>query len=278
MERKQLWICVDMKYIQPEFSAFHAERLLTRCNFRRYNSMRRGFTLIELLVVIAIIALLVSILLPSLTKAKELAKQVVCASNQHQIAMCMIIYADDYDGFLPPSDESMELQLWDVNTLDAVASAGGVFSDGPLPTVKYTDMTDRYSSLFVCPSFEINNYRIWWAYNNVVGIRYKLTTMRGSGGFTDRWYVEPPSRAGQMKVGGSVPFSGVILTDYINFRMGEGFWWGNHVPGGFYHESTGAPANSRSGTNAAYTDGHVEWHGGGDMTPLATDRQDDWWY
>ena len=81
-----------------------------------------------------------------------------------------------------------------------------------------------------------------------------------------------------MQVGGSVPFSGVILTDMINFRMGEGYWWGNHVPGGLYNESTGAPENSESGTNAAYTDGHVEWHGGGDMIPLATDGTDDWWY
>jgi prepilin-type N-terminal cleavage/methylation domain-containing protein/prepilin-type processing-associated H-X9-DG protein len=269
---------MDMKCIQPGLSAFCAERLLTHCNFRRYNSMRRGFTLIELLVVIAIIALLVSILLPSLIKAKELARQVACGSNQRQIAMCMFIYAEDYSGYLPPSNEDMKLQLWDVDALDAIANADGILSDGPLPTIKYTDMTGRYSALFVCPSFEVNNYRLWWAENNLIGMRYKLTTMRGSGGFSDRWYQEPPSTVSQLKVGGSVPFSGVILTDDINFRMGEGYWWGNHVPGGLYNESTGAPANSRSGTNATYTDGHVEWHGGGDMTPLATDSRDDWWY
>ena len=44
----------------------------------------RGFTLIELLVVIAIISLLVSILIPSLKRAKELARRAVCASNLHQ--------------------------------------------------------------------------------------------------------------------------------------------------------------------------------------------------
>jgi prepilin-type N-terminal cleavage/methylation domain-containing protein/prepilin-type processing-associated H-X9-DG protein len=56
----------------------------------------RGFTLIELLVVVAIIALLISILLPSLTRAKRNAKKSVCASNLHQIGLAMPAYAQDY--------------------------------------------------------------------------------------------------------------------------------------------------------------------------------------
>ena len=65
--------------------------------------MRRpsGFTLIELLVVIAIIALLVSILLPSLSRAKEAAKMAVCASSLRGIGMAATMYASDYDR-LPP--------------------------------------------------------------------------------------------------------------------------------------------------------------------------------
>ena len=61
----------------------------------------RGFTLIELLVVIAIIALLVSILLPSLQTAKELAKAAVCMSNQKQLGLALQMYAQDWDGTLP---------------------------------------------------------------------------------------------------------------------------------------------------------------------------------
>lgn len=59
------------------------------------NRKRKGFTLIELLVVVAIIALLISILLPSLSRARELAKRAVCASNQRGIGQGCHIYAND---------------------------------------------------------------------------------------------------------------------------------------------------------------------------------------
>jgi len=58
----------------------------------------RGFTLIELLVVVAIISLLVSILVPSLQKAKELAKQTLCATQLHQIGVGTAMYGGDYEG------------------------------------------------------------------------------------------------------------------------------------------------------------------------------------
>ena len=61
----------------------------------------RGFTLIELLVVIAIIALLVAILLPSLSKAKDMARGVICSVNTRNIAQALHMYASDYDEALP---------------------------------------------------------------------------------------------------------------------------------------------------------------------------------
>lgn len=62
----------------------------------------RAFTLMELLVVIAIIALLMSIMMPSLSRVKHLARLVVCGSNQHQITVAVMTY-NSSNGELPPS-------------------------------------------------------------------------------------------------------------------------------------------------------------------------------
>jgi len=63
---------------------------------------QRGFTLIELLVVIAIIALLMSILMPALSKAKSAAQDVIDKSNQHQFTLIFKFYTDEHDGYFPP--------------------------------------------------------------------------------------------------------------------------------------------------------------------------------
>jgi len=106
----------------------------------RHISMRpmRGFTLIELLVVIAILSLLVAILIPSLNRAKYLAKNVVCMSNQHQIGIALITYTSDFRDVIAQVSESpykgiyngnrtMPRILADANLLPISDSRGGVW-------------------------------------------------------------------------------------------------------------------------------------------------------
>ncbi len=67
----------------------------------------RGFTLVELLVVIAIIALLLAILLPAISKAKELASRVVCGSNLRSLGQTQVILADERDGIFFPATRTI---------------------------------------------------------------------------------------------------------------------------------------------------------------------------
>src|SRR5688572_26287099 len=84
----------------------HASRHL-RQNFTRPSRCSRfdhavtGFTLIELLVVVAIIALLISILLPSLARVRFQTKVVACRSNLHDIGTSFAMYAETNKGYYP---------------------------------------------------------------------------------------------------------------------------------------------------------------------------------
>lgn len=64
------------------------------------NACRRGFTLTELLIAISIIALLVGLLLPALSSARETGRSAVCLSNLRQMGIAYAVYAQDFDGHL----------------------------------------------------------------------------------------------------------------------------------------------------------------------------------
>lgn len=126
---------------------------------------KRGFTLIELLVVISIISLLVSILLPSLTRAKDLARRVICLSNVRRLALAGRFYLVDNKYIFPPvrmkykSDGSVYINeygrtkpRWQwfldqgVGPVIEPGLYGGDFGDA-----QTTTMTNEY---FLCPSME----------------------------------------------------------------------------------------------------------------------------
>ena len=71
-------------------------------SFKRSGVNQRGFTLIELLVVVSIIALLVSILLPALSQARDQAKRAICATRCNQMAKAFVMYAVDNNDRVPP--------------------------------------------------------------------------------------------------------------------------------------------------------------------------------
>ena len=75
-----------------------------------------GFTLIELLVVISIIAVLMSILMPALTKVRQQAKNVMCKNNQHQILLGVMGYQSDWQD-TPPTIQHLETSSGQVPTI-----------------------------------------------------------------------------------------------------------------------------------------------------------------
>jgi prepilin-type N-terminal cleavage/methylation domain-containing protein len=73
-------------------------------------SKRGAFTLVEMLVVIGILAFLIAILLPALSKAQAQSQRIKCMSNERQIGQAMLIYAEQYGGYLFPPGKAWRVQ------------------------------------------------------------------------------------------------------------------------------------------------------------------------
>ena len=121
----------------------------TSCFQTCKRGFRKRFTLIELLVVIAIIAILASMLLPSLSKAKDIAKKSSCLSNTKQLSTCFNLYIGDFDEsycpggnmlFGPATDNNATEQIWN-----------GYFNPGESNFGVLYDYLGKNLDIFYCP-------------------------------------------------------------------------------------------------------------------------------
>jgi prepilin-type N-terminal cleavage/methylation domain-containing protein len=156
----------------------------------------KGFTLVELLVVIAIIALLLSILMPSLQRARELAQQVVCGARQKQLSVALTTYSEGYNGYIMPWATQYKKGATAPNPLNEWVSPinGRTYNKGGLDvteeywySILYTNKGIDSRDIFFCPGMipannksfkaitgkDIDQYKMgWtigmrqWAYND----------------------------------------------------------------------------------------------------------------
>ncbi len=112
--------------------------------------IKKAFTLIELLVVIAIIAVLMSIMMPALGKARAQGQRIICGANQKQIASASNLYAQDYDGML------VQDRGFRKNSSGAVTYTMGVKQaqkpwDAAFAGMMSTEQRDAMKKWLVCP-------------------------------------------------------------------------------------------------------------------------------
>jgi len=209
----------------------------------RPRSGRAGFTLIELLIVIAILSLLMSILIPALTRAKELARRAKCSAGLHGWGLRMHTYVTDFNGWFPWMQTGSTAYM----LIDQAGRGGGYGPDDPRDfddsRVKHFHLLGYVESEehLNCPCATKVTGRImpdgtirWLGYFQV-GVGTDLSPKRDSNlGEPSQWPFISDNL--WMPADSSAPSEGTS-----NYR------WSNHNPG------------DPQGANCVYADGHVEW-------------------
>ena len=234
-----------------------------------------AFTLIELLVVIAIIALLVSILLPSLNMAKELARRAVCMTNLNAIGKAGQVYASENDTYLPSYEDGSSQSASVIGLkYDEENPSGNVWS----PTRGWFKLVrDGYTPLdmFRCGSdnevtgedYAVESIYDFMPIADTAPISYALQVTKTWNGGDDGLQTTLESPGG-LAIGadrnGLNAWS--VLTSVKSEVARDS---GVPFPPASYTTDdlmkTNSPNHQRTGQNVVYLDSHVEWR----QTPMA---------
>jgi prepilin-type N-terminal cleavage/methylation domain-containing protein len=171
------------------------------CKNSRKSLQRKDFTLIELLVVIAIIAILAAMLLPALSKAKEVAKGSVCIGNLKQTGLAMFMYANDFNGWTPKINAGVGATAADYVWM------GKLYNNNYVSVPKVGNPT-----IFLCPSQEPT---VWYdAAPNSPGYAYGMTSFSGTPNVTAAWRLSNiiVDNYGN-KISGGSPSKFILLAD-----------------------------------------------------------------
>jgi prepilin-type N-terminal cleavage/methylation domain-containing protein/prepilin-type processing-associated H-X9-DG protein len=115
--------------------------------FKFERKARSGFTIVELLVTVAVIAILASLLLPALSRAKARADLAVCKNNVHQIGLGLQLYANDFEGEFPPGYGNNTRKYW-YRALEMHVGA-----KWPTLNVQPNGIVNRREGTYVCPGY-----------------------------------------------------------------------------------------------------------------------------